>query len=104
MALKRENGEAVANGRMSRVETLTSSGSPHEPNGLNSSDTEAVMPPRMSRKERIAARSMKGSLDALKVRRDVSPKSPQLSPLPQGKKKVVISNKGSQSLETRVPA
>ncbi|CAK9218403.1 unnamed protein product [Sphagnum troendelagicum] len=103
VALKRENGEAAANGRMSRVQTLTSSGSLHEPNGLNSSDTEAVTPPRMSRKERIAARSVKGSLDALQVGRDVSPKSPQLSPLPQGKNRLSFPIKEANPLKPGSP-
>ncbi|CAK9216477.1 unnamed protein product [Sphagnum troendelagicum] len=95
--------KVTANGRMSRVQTLTSSGSLHEPNGLNSSDTEAVTPPRMSRKERIAARSVKGSLDALQVGRDVSPKSPQLSPLPQGKNRLSFPIKEANPLKPGSP-
>jgi hypothetical protein len=98
MTSKRENGDAAAaNGRTSRVQTQSSSGSSslREPNGSSSSDTEAVtvVTPRMSRKERIAARSSKSSqLDAAAAAsqgggRDVSPaRSPRLltsSPLAQ---------------------
>jgi len=90
MTSKRENGDAAAaNGRTSRVQTQSSSGSSslREPNGSSSSDTEAVtvVTPRMSRKERIAARSSKSSqLDAAAAAsqgggRDVSPaRSPRL--------------------------
>ncbi len=98
MTSKRENGDAAAaNGRTSRVQTQSSSGSSslREPNGSSSSDTEAVtvVTPRMSRKERIAARSSKSSqLDAAAAASqgggwDVSPaRSPRLltsSPLAQ---------------------
>jgi hypothetical protein len=114
MTSKRENGDtAAANGRTSWVQTQSSSGSSslREPNGSSSSDTDAVtvVTPRMSRKERIAARSSKSSqLDAAAASqgggRDVSPaRSPRLltsSPLAQvGKPRLTFLIKEANPLK-----